>query len=130
MTPERKYLDEFEMGLLEKYGIRILKKKYDIADLLSMLPKQWQEEDYEFGHKTVQTYGLNIEWDGIYWTCTTPIWYTEGACTKTANNRSRGDSVLECFFGAVLRLAKDPMGRRYLSKTYVIEDWRYKAEKN
>ena len=38
MAKERKYLDEFEMGLLEKYGIKILKKKYDVLDLLDMLP--------------------------------------------------------------------------------------------
>ena len=57
MTRERKYLDKFEMGLLEKYGIKILKKKYDIGDLLSMLPKKWQTEDVEFGKKNHRRLG-------------------------------------------------------------------------
>ena len=43
MARERKYLDEFEMNLLEKYGIKRLKKKYDVIDLLDILPKQWKE---------------------------------------------------------------------------------------
>jgi hypothetical protein len=60
MTSERKYLNEFEMNILEKYGIRRIKKKYDIGDLLSMLPKTWQIEDYEFGHKTKQNYSPKL----------------------------------------------------------------------
>ena len=43
MKTERKYLDDFEMSLLEKYGIKILKKRYDVSDLLDMLPKKWKE---------------------------------------------------------------------------------------
>lgn len=128
MTPERKYLDDFEMNLIKKYGIKILKKKYDIADLLSMLPKTWQEEDFEFGHKTVQNYGLNIEFNGYDWTCTTPVWAYGGACVKTADNKAYGDTVLRCLLNAVLRLAKDSIGRDYLSKTYVVENFKYKNE--
>ena len=47
MKKERKYLDEFEMGLLEKSGIKRLKKKYDVNDLLDMLPKRWKEGNKE-----------------------------------------------------------------------------------
>ena len=128
MTPERKYIDDFEMNLLKKYGIKILKKKYDIADLLSMLPKTWKEGDFEFGHKTVQEYGLNIEFNGYDWSCTTPVWVYGGACVKTADNRAYGETVLLCLLNAVLRLAKDAIGRNYLSKTYVVENFRYKKE--
>lgn len=130
MTRERKYLDEFEMGLLEKYGIKILKKKYDIGDLLSMLPKKWQTEDVEFGKKITEDWGLNIEFNGYDWSCTTPIYVVSGACVKTINNKAYGDTVLECLLNAVLRCAKDQMGRRYLSKTYVIEDWKYDPKKD
>lgn len=35
MKTERKYLEE--------YGIKRLKKKYDVNDLLDMLPKRWKE---------------------------------------------------------------------------------------
>lgn len=66
MKKERKYLDEFEMGLLEKYGIKILKKKYDVLDLLDMLPKRWKEYD--------NWVTINFWWDdGMReWHCTTP----------------------------------------------------------
>lgn len=130
MAKERKYLDEFEMSLLEKYGIKILKKKYDIGDLISMLPKKWNFEDYEFGHKTVQKHFFELHFDGYEWRCASPVWYYSGACIKTVNFESRGETVLQCLLDAVLRLAKDPIGRRYLSKTYVVEDWRYEPDKS
>ena len=47
MKTERKYLNEWEMSLLEKYGIKMLKKKYDVCDLLDILPKRWKEGNKE-----------------------------------------------------------------------------------
>lgn len=123
---ERKYLDEFEMGLLKDYGIKILKKKYDVTDLLDMLPKQWKE-----GSKKTRDecwVEIQIWWDhGMReWHCTTPWWFIEGACVKATWNDVRGDSLLLCLLNAVLTLAK--RDRRYLSKKYVVEDWKYVSE--
>lgn len=123
---ERKYLDEFEMGLLKKYGIKILKKKYDVTDLLDMLPKQWKEGNKE----TMDECWVEIQiwWDhGMReWHCTTPWWFIEGACVKATWNDVRGDSLLLCLLNAVLTLAK--RDRRSLSKKYVVEDWKYVPE--
>jgi alpha-ketoglutarate-dependent taurine dioxygenase len=126
MAKERKYLDEFEMNLLEKYGIKRLKKKYDVNDLLDILPKRWKEgnkENHDENWKTIQFW-----WDdGMReWHCTTPYWFFEGACVKATWNDVRGDTLVECLLAAVLTLAK--RDRRFLSKTYVVEDWRYKPE--
>lgn len=120
MATERKYLDEFEMSLLEKYGIKILKKKYDVLDLLAMLPKRWKEYD--------NWVTINFWWDeGMReWHCTTPYWFFEGACVRATWNDVRGDTLLTCLLNAVLTLAKRDRG--FLSKTYVVEDWKYKPE--
>ena len=126
MKKERKYLDEFEMGLLEKSGIKRLKKKYDVNDLLDMLPKRWKEgnkENHDENWVTIQFW-----WDdGMReWHCTTPYWFFEGACVKATWNDVRGDTLVECLLAAVLTLAKRDRG--FLSKTYVVENWRYKPE--
>lgn len=126
MAKERKYLDEFEMNLLEKYGIKRLKKKYDVNDLLDILPKRWKEgnkENHDENWKTIQFW-----WDdGMReWHCTTPYWFFEGACVKATWNDVRGDTLVECLLAAVLTLAK--RDRRFLSKTYVVENWKYKPE--
>ena len=123
---ERKYLDEFEMGLLKTYGIKILKKKYDVTDLLDMLPKQWKDGSKET--RDEHWTEIQIWWDhGMReWHCTTPWWFIEGACVKATWNDVRGDSLLLCLLNAVLTLAK--RDRRYLSKKYVVEDWKYVPE--
>ena len=120
MKSERKYLDDFEMGLLKKYGIKILKKKYDAMDLLAMLPKRWKE----YGNWTT----IDIWWDdGMReWNCTTPYWFYEGACVKASWNNVTGDTLLDCLLNAVLTLAKRDRG--FLSKTYAVENWKYKPE--
>lgn len=120
MSKERKYLDEFEMRLLEKYGIKILKKKYDVLDLLAMLPKRWKEYD--------NWTTIDIWWDdGMReWNCTTPYWFYEGACVKASWNNVTGDTLLDCLLNAVLTLAKRDRG--FLSKTYAVENWKYKPE--
>ena len=122
MSKERKYLDEFEMRLLEKYGIKILKKKYDVLDLLAMLPKRWKEYD--------NWTTIDIWWDdGMReWNCTTPYWFYEGACVKASWNNVTGDTLLDCLLNAVLTLAKRDRG--FLSKTYAVENWKYKPEKD
>lgn len=123
---ERKYLDEFEMGLLKRYGIKILKKKYDVTDLLDMLPKQWKDGSKET--RDERWAEIQIWWDrGMReWHCTTPWWFIEGACVKATWNDVKGDSLLLCLLNAVLTLAK--RDRRYLSKKYVVEDWKYVPE--
>ena len=126
MKKERKYLDEFEMGLLEKSGIKRLKKKYDVNDLLDMLPKRWKEgnkENHDENWITIQFW-----WDdGMReWHCTTPYWFFEGACVKATWNDVRGDTLVLCLFNAVLTLARRGY-REYLKKTYV-EDWKFKPE--
>jgi len=83
MAKERKYLDEFEMSLLEKYGIKILKKKYDVLDLLDMLPKRWKEYDNWTSIQIWYEYGMNE------WHCTTPYWFFEGACVRATWNDVR-----------------------------------------
>lgn len=124
MKTERKYLDEFEMSLLEKYGIKILKKKYDVSDLLDMLPKKWKEGNKRDRNESWN--GIQIEYDygTSEWTCTTPHWFYGGACGVVTWNTVRGATLLECLLGAVLTLAKKG-DRRYLKKTYVVEDWKY-----
>ena len=62
------------------------------------------------------------------WHCTTPYWFWEGACVKATWNDVRGDTLVECLLAAVLTLAKRGFYRDYLSKTYVVENWRYKPE--
>ena len=128
MAKERKYLDEFEMSLLEKYGIKRLKKKYDVNDLLDILPKRWKEgnkENHDENWITIQFW-----WDdGMReWHCTTPYWFFEGACVKATWNDVRGDTLVECLLEAVLTLAKRGFYRDYLRKTYVVENWKYKPE--
>ena len=118
---ERKYLDEFEMSLLKKYGIKTLKFKYDISDLLDMLPKKWKD-------KNGNTVGFNIWYD-----CGMNMWYTHvpseiSELNRTHNYHQRGDTMIECLLIAVLELAKDPYGRTLLSKTYVVEPWKYKED--
>ena len=127
MKKERKYLDEFEMGLLEKSGIKRLKKKYDVNDLLDMLPKRWKEgnkENHDENWVTIQFW-----WDdGMReWHCTTPYWFFEGACVKATWNDVRGDTLVLCLLNAVLTLARRGH-REYLKKTYVVEDWKFKPE--
>ena len=89
---ERKYLDEFEMGLLKEYGIKILKKKYDVTDLLDMLPKQWKDSSKETRDECWSE--IQIWWDHCMreWHCTTPWWFIEGACVKATWNDVIGDS--------------------------------------
>lgn len=117
---ERKYLDEFEMGLLENYGIKILKKKYDVNDLIEILPKKWKEYDNWVGIE------ITYDWSMNEWHCTTPWWFTGGACVISTWNYVKGDTLLVCLLNAVLTLAK--RDRRYLSKKYVVEDWKYVPE--
>ena len=124
MKTERKYLDEFEMSLLEKYGIKILKKKYDVSDLLDMLPKKWKEGNKRDRNESWN--GIRIEYDygTSEWTCTTPHWFYGGACGVVTWNIVRGDTLVECLLRAVLTLASKG-DRQYLKKTYVVEDWKY-----
>jgi len=51
-------------------------------------------------------------------------WIFGGACGVVTWNTVRGATLLECLLGAVLTLAKKG-DRRYLKKTYVVEDWKY-----
>lgn len=90
MKAERKYLDKFEMSLLEKYGIKILKKKYDVSDLLDMLPKRWKEGNKRDRNESWN--GIRIEYDysASEWTCTTPYWFYGGACGVVKWNTVRG----------------------------------------
>ena len=127
MKKERKYLDEFEMSLLEKYGIKRLKKKYDVNDLLDMLPKQWKEGNKK--NHDESWCSIQISWDyGMReWHCTTPYWFWGGACVKATWNDVRGDTLVECLLNAVLTLARRGY-REYLKKTYVVEDWKFKPE--
>ena len=124
MKTERKYLDEFEMSLLEKYGIKILKKKYDVSDLLDMLPKKWKEGNKRDRNESWN--GIRIEYDygTSEWTCTTPHWFYGGACGVVTWNTVSGETLVECLLGAVLTLASKGE-RQYLKKTYVVEDWKY-----
>ena len=124
---ERKYLNEFEMGLLEEYGIKRLKKKYDVNDLLEMLPKRWKEGDRERHEEHWER--IEFWWDYYMreWHCTTPYWFWEGACVKATWNDVRGNTLVECLREAVLTLAKRGY-REYLSKKYVVEDWKYKSK--
>lgn len=127
MKKERKYLDEFEMTILEKAGIKRLKKKYDANDLLDMLPKQWKEGNKK--DKTEHWVSINIWWDyGMKeWHCTTPYWFMEGACVKATWNDVRGEIFIDCLLNAVLTLARRGY-REFLKKTYVVEDWKFKPE--
>lgn len=127
MKTERKYLDEFEMSLLEEYGIKRLKKKYDANDLLDMLPKQWKEGNKE-NHDECWC-SIQIWWDyGMReWNCTTPYWFWEGACVKATWNNVRGETLVQCLLNAVLTLAKRGY-REYLKKTYVVENWKFEKK--
>lgn len=128
MSKERKYLNEFEMSLLEKYGIKRLKKKYDVNDLLDILPKRWKEGNKKDNDEHWERIELWWDYGMREWHCTTPYWFWEGACVKATWNDVSGNTLVECLLEAVLTLAKRGFYRDYLSKTYVVENWRYKPE--
>lgn len=123
MKKERKYLDEFEMSLLEKYGIKRLKKKYDAIDLLDMLPKQWKEGN-EANNEV--WFSLEFRWDHYLkrWYCITPTWKWEH-CPEI---EVWGDTLVECLLYAVLRMARRG-DRDMLKKTYLVENWKCVPEK-
>lgn len=125
MKKERKYLDEFEMGLLEKAGIKRLKKKYDANDLLAMLPKEWKEGTKEA--KNENWCSIEIRWNHFWkrWYCTSPTWKWENC----PDNEVSGETLVECLLCAVLKMARRG-DRDMLSKTYLVENWKFKPEEN
>ena len=123
MSKERKYLDEFEMSLLLKYGIDFgSKKRIDATDLLNILPKTWKTDDNG-------TEAFRIEWDyGMReWVCNSPVYAfkTGPGLVGAVCNSTRGDTMTSCLLNAVLRIAKQPAERDLLSKSVLVKDWKF-----
>ena len=118
MKTERKYLNNFEMSILEKYGIKKLKKRYDVSDLLDMLPKRWKEGNKETNDEAWSSIQIWFNPSSMEWNCTTPYWFFEGACVKSTWNNVTGDTLLECLLNAVLTLIKRGF-KEYIKKIYI-----------
>lgn len=130
MEQERKYLTKDEMKILYKYGIKLTRDRYDAYDLLSILPYRWKEgskknrdEHWEY---------INFYKDDTGWTCTTPYWQYDGACELVGWNTVHGDTLVECLFNAVLRLAindRTSLHESKLAKTGFFADDLYHVTK-
>ena len=129
MSKERKYLDEYEMSLLLKYGIDFGdKKKIDVTDLLNILPKSWKNDDSD------RKEAFRIEWDyGMgEWVCNSPVYAFRAGpgLVSAVCNSARGDTMVSCLLNAVLRIAKNPCERDMLSKTVLVKGWRFEEVDN